>query len=468
MNPYSLKKIVDRKSGRILANSEIIKRSEYNWLEEILKMNEDNSIDEFRVEKLKEDKKSFFDTQLYKDLYKTAQKEWEFVRLEEDKILECSLCGQKKTKKNYIIKNKLNDKELIVGSSCIDNFRDLRDTSGRKLKDIERELKIQRRRELLNERYIGIIDKIDNWQKNIDEIPTIVQRKFEDEYDNLHKKFLKAYNKYIKSNKIDEKLMEEIYEIVCKATNVIDEINVDIKQKRKSEWFITKEVKDWCFKDYDDNRTVISFLREDGIIKERSIGRIYEEGLIRKVVNRYKEKFNHSDIRVIEYNPYKNTIKVSIRKNKNLYNDRIMIECDYKTFCMDYASVLYKDEKWIEAKEFALKNGKIVDKNSLEQSIMNFKNLLRGNEYTIKDYNMDYNEIIFYNGKVYYKVNLIKFINNFLIEVFEEILEEKSILKINNYIRNNSEIIDYKEYLKDLENREKQEEKLVTDYSKFI
>lgn len=183
MNRFGIDTVVNIKMGKILLESTALTDKEYKWIKDILKDKDEPVLKYSELEELEKAKKEFFTSSLFKKFYKTVCKEWEMVDLIDDnKPLECSLCGQKDTKKKYYIKNKLNGTVLNVGSTCINNFDDISGIDGKSRQEIEKEWKIRNRDKYLNEKYPGIISKIDNWSKNINQIPTIIKGNFEKEY----------------------------------------------------------------------------------------------------------------------------------------------------------------------------------------------------------------------------------------------------------------------------------------------
>ena len=97
---------------------------------------------------LSEDKNNFF----------KAKKEWVYVGLfdNEEADFDCQLCGHKEIRYEYTIKNKLNQNEMIVGSSCITKFIDHMAESHEHLYDTSGDTVTVQRVEQ---------DKVDYWEK---------------------------------------------------------------------------------------------------------------------------------------------------------------------------------------------------------------------------------------------------------------------------------------------------------------
>lgn len=472
MNIYR-KKLIDRKAGRILYESKIIQNSQYDWLRNLLGEEEDNSVDLEKEKRLSKEQMSFLNSNLFKDLYKTASDEWNIIDLiENEEEMICSLCGKEKNKRKYFIKNLYTETVLNVGSTCIDNFRDIRSVNGKSKAELEKEFKLQSRRNLINEKYPGIIQKIDDWNKRWHEIPTIVDIKKEEEYEKIYAELQKNYNKFIKSAKVESKVLEKINKFVQEGDKIINEVYEEIHKNQNNEWYINKEIKKWCFSNSNENRVLIGFLQKDGEIKPRSLPRIYETNFIDKVVNKFKIKFENSDLKIKDFVEKDKSLIVNIKDVKNLYNSRIDLSCLYRDFASEYCDELYGIEKKekILVKDFVLKHSKIVKNvTSIETSLENLKSKLRNNSYKILEYDIYYNQLIFRNGidKVSI-VELEEFLNNSIEYIFKDKLREEEINKINSDIKQKCKDMTTEEYKEMIERRKSADNALKTNYSNFV
>lgn len=471
MNRFGVDTLINAKMGKILLESNAIKNEENVWLKDLLEEKEEPILKYDEIETLKEEEKEFLKSSLFTDFYKTICKEWEMVDLiDDDKKIECSLCGQKDTKKKYYIKNKLNGTVLNVGSTCINNFDDIKGANGKTRQEIEKEWKIQNRDKLLNQRYPGIIGKMDQWSKKIEEIPTIIMGNLEEEYFSISKRAFELREKFRKENKVNYDIAKEINNLVIKGENVLDKIYKDIAKKKNSEWFITKEIKQWCNIN-DIDKTTETFLKQDGLITWRSACRIYEPNLVEKIIEKLKKIFDNSKILIRNFDYKRNGIVININDG-NIYNNRIDLVCSYNDFMSEYGGIIFESKiELTDEKQFVIEHSKIVDDYSFDISASNLKHLLRKYSLNIDSWNLDYNEIIFIEyiktkGIVYKILDLKKFINDFLNYIFKTHLNENELEKIKKYIQNSSTMTE-KEYKDILERREKEEKAMQVDYSKF-
>lgn len=463
--------IIDARAGKILLESEIIKKPEYKWLKNLLEENDTHQVKNDRLDNLEDKHRTFLTSDLYKNFYKTASNEWEIDHLDEsEEKLECSLCGEKNTKKKYYIKNKINKKTLNVGSTCINNFRDIRDSKGKTVSEIDKEWRRQQRKKALNDMYPGIIEKIDNWNKKIEDIPTIVNGNMEQEYEKIYNQIQNSYKEFMKNkNKnTDMTIAQKINDLVSKGEDILQRIYNDVDKKRDNEWYITKEIKEWCFSDREKNETVINFLKQDGLVNTRNSPRIYERNLVNKILEKLKISFNNSNVIIRNFNESTKTITVNISNNP--YVSRINLECSYNEFMLEFGYVVFEEnKKYSGEKEFVIKKSKIIDDSSINSSISTMKFLLNKSNIRIYDWNTQYNEIVFYgNNDNYIIVKAKQFVNNFIEYIFSNKLLDKDIQKIYDYVLKNSESISIKEYKDRIETREKTDKGLHTDYSRFV
>ena len=473
MNRFGNDTRIDAKMGKIILESEATKESGNMWLKEILEEKEQPILKYNEIELLENKQKEFLEATLFNDFYTTACKEWELTDIiDDDKEIECSLCGQKDTKKKFYIKNKLNGTILNVGSTCINNFDDIRSIDGKTRSEIEKEWKDRKRDSFLNEKYPGIINKMDQWGRKIEELPTIIREDLEVKYFSISKQAKDLRDKFRKASKIDNTIADKINDLVIQGEEILNDINRDIDQKKTSEWFITKEIKEWYYKNNNDS-TLESFLKEDGLIKWRSACRIYEPNFVEKIIEKLRKVFEKTDIKIKEFNSNRKTIIININ-DRNIYSSRINLECSYNRFMGEYGGTIFENEfDFQNEKQFVIENSNIVDDYSLNISVRNLKHLLSKYSLNIKNWDLEFNEITFaeYNTEkknMYRIINLKKFINSFISLLYKNNLKEDEILKVKEYIKNNSSIMSEEEYKETLDRRERQEKAMQVNYNKFV
>ncbi|MDO5557642.1 MAG: hypothetical protein Q4G05_05335 [Clostridia bacterium] len=469
MNWNNKDSIIDRRIGRILFESEIMNNIEYVWIKELLKENKDYSVNKEQFKNLDNKNITFLESSLFDGMCDNALKEWEIDTLKEDEeILECSLCGEKNTKKKFYIKNKLSGKELNVGSTCIKSFGNIKNKNGNTIDQIIREWEKEQKKKVLNDRYNGIIQKIDRGYIMIDKIPTIINAQFEKEYYEISERIQTLYDRFIKNKKEDFELGNEINSLVCKRDDLLDKIHKDIELKKKSGWYITKEIKEWCFKDRERNGIVIGFLKEDGRVRWRSACRIYEINFVNVIIEKFRNIFKNSEIDIVRFNQNNNTIIMRIKDEKP-YISKIGLECNYNTFMEEYGDMIFSGEKILEGeREFVISNSKIKDNSSINSSILNIRYLLVKSIIKIYEWDIEFNEVVFIlNKNEYYIVRIKEFLNDFIELVFIKELSRIDLIRIEMYILKKGEKVNKEECDNRIKVRKKVDKLMNMDYSKF-
>lgn len=469
MNIYGKDIKIDRKMGKILLESNVIEQEEYQWIKQLLQKQEEPIVKKSDIEELDSNKQSFLESTLFKKLYKTASSEWYIVGCVEDKEKkECSLCGERDTIKKFYIKNKINGKEMNVGSTCVNKIDDIRGMDGKSKEEIEKEYILRQRDQIMNNLHNGIIEKIENWNKRFDEIPTVVPEIEEKKYFDLARNIQNVYSKYKKKSKVDYKLIEEIYQFVLKGDEVILEIYGDIEKKKDNEWYINENITKWHdLENTDSNLT--KFLKDDGFITPKSACRIYEINFVHKMIEKLKELFADSSVDILDYDEKDKTIIYTIDK-RNIYNNRIELKCPYTTFMREYVDKVFEDTKvnkiTEEERKFLIVNG-IINDNSISAAIRNLRYILDKNNISIISWDTNYDEVVIkreLNSKIVQIMSLKKFVQQYKNEVFAKEIETVKIKEIKKYIQTNAKEMEEKEYKSIVKERIRQEEKMQNKY----
>ena len=470
MNIYGKDIKVDRKMGKILLESNVIQEKENIWLKELLLSNKEPVIKNSQIEELDPEKQSFFNSNLFNRLYKAASKEWVIVDcVEDEEKKECTLCGQKDTTKKYYIRNKINNKEMNVGSTCVDKIDDIRSIDGKTKEEIEKEYMLRKKEQILNNLHNGLVEKIDNLNKEFEKIPTVVEEKYENKYNSYVKDIQDLYEKYRKKAKVDKKIIEDIYILTLECDKIIEKIYQDIENKKDNEWYINENIAKWCYYENKD-KNLVKFLKEDGIIIQRSACRIYERNFINKIIGKLQKIFIDSDIIIIDYDERDKKIIFNIDKT-NIYNNRIELKCSYNIFLQEYVDKVFADEKIkrisSEERKFLIKNSTISE-NSVNIAMRNLKYILEKNNIVVETWDNNYNELVIrksVNSNLLQILSLKEFILKNKNEVFENKLDELKVKEIKKYIQNNSREVKEEEYNNMITERIKKEEKLKNSYN---
>ena len=131
-------KIIEEKHRNLLINSTICDESKElkNLLIEYEKGLTINQIEKVK-DKIGDLYYKLKSKEIIKKMIEDAGKEW--IQEKPVGIVEkpCDLCKNIKSKEKFIIKNRINNNKLLVGSSCIDKFSEIeRSIKGEKLADL--------------------------------------------------------------------------------------------------------------------------------------------------------------------------------------------------------------------------------------------------------------------------------------------------------------------------------------------
>ena len=230
MTKYRIK----RKQATLYVESEISKNA--IWLKKKMAENKEYPhLTRNEYDLLDDSQKRYIDNR-FGELLRFAISEWvvEYDRKEknENQIINCELCGEKNIKYISKIKNPKNNKSLIVGSSCITDYSEMKDAYGKTLSQLRKESssttnKILKNEEILEKRIPNILNNIDTFNKIMYENEYIIRTDIEKKYEYLNKEINNTYNKYLKLKKInEEKLLEieninsRVLEFIKKLTNI--------------------------------------------------------------------------------------------------------------------------------------------------------------------------------------------------------------------------------------------------------
>ena len=115
----------------------------YDWLKDFLNKNNKDFISVEDFSTFTDEQKALIDGELYQTLYKNSSDEWHIEMYEDlsnkDEDVVCALCGEKNMKYGYYLKNLRNKKTILVGSTCVETYKDLKTVDGRNLKDLKKE-----------------------------------------------------------------------------------------------------------------------------------------------------------------------------------------------------------------------------------------------------------------------------------------------------------------------------------------
>lgn len=431
---------IDRQQINLIMQSQAINDTDrYDWLKDFLnKKNKDFiSVEDFST--FTDEQKALIDGELYQTLYKNSSDEWHIEMYEDlsnkDEDVVCALCGEKNMKYGYYLKNLRNKKTILVGSTCVETYKDLKTVDGRNLKDLKKERLRNMRMLQLDEKSTGINDEIVKWRDYENSLPIFVSKNLIEEYNNVFYKLNSIYETYLstRNNSKAEELKDSILKLIEQSRKIKEKMNKYVDEYSNVDWCITKEIKEWCLKN-NANRA-ISMLREDRRIRFRSAYMILEKNLMKKIMEIIKTYMREQDIIFKNINFDNNKIYYYV----NLF-EGIIWNINYDDIIDLYGERVFDKECQIVDVNEVIERSIISDASSIEEAIKIIDFLLRSTEFNLinNDVDVPKNEAYFYDKKkeIYLKIELMEFVNKFKKYIVKPKLNnnerEEIIHEINN------------------------------------
>jgi hypothetical protein len=442
--------IVDERQANILLISSVIDTQKWLklWLKKHKKLTRED------LKNLDHTQKTFMQSSLYSDLYLQACSELIFKNYEimggRSTWKNCGLCGEP-NKYIYYYENKTNGIEINMGSDCKDKYHIMSGISESEEKAlINKEIEFTQKN-LLNEKFPGIISQIDNINKYMGNLKTFINK---DIYDKLEANIIELnemYKKYINSKKSNEKLQAIIKQSVEESEKLIKIVDLKIVEQKKREFSITNNIYNWVIK--NGSLELKEFLMEDEEIKWRSAYRIFEPNLMKKIAKRYDEIFKRINFIYKDVEPLNKNIILEKMDN------HMIISVPYSDFVLEYGGILFENENLNIDNYYIFKNCKITNSRSLSLAVELYKKIIRQGNLHILNYENDSNELIFKNNIIdrVFIIDLDKFVNNFKISLFENknINSDELNLYILSNTKKNYTIEEYDEIEEELKKFEK-------------
>lgn len=431
---------IDRQQINLIMQSQAINDTDrYDWLKDFLNKNNKDFISVEDFSTFTDEQKALIDGELYQTLYKNSSDEWHIEMYEDlsnkDEDVVCALCGEKNMKYGYYLKNLRNKKTILVGSTCVETYKDLKTVDGRNLKDLKKERLRNMRMLQLDEKSTGINDEIVKWRDYENSLSIFVSKNLIEEYNNVFYKLNSIYETYLstRNNSKAEELKDSILKLIEQSRKIKEKMNKYVDEYSNVDWCITKEIKEWCLKN-NANRA-ISMLREDRRIRFRSAYMILEKNLMKKIMEIIKTYMREQDI------IFKN---INFDNNKIYYYvnllEGIIWNINYDDIIDLYGERVFDKECQIVDVNEVIERSIISDASSIEEAIKIIDFLLRSTEFNLinNDVDVPKNEAYFYDKKkeIYLKIELMEFVNKFKKYIVKPKLNnnerEEIIHEINN------------------------------------
>lgn len=285
---------LDRDHYVLLKNSQVIE--DYPEFTELLDTYED--ITDEIMATLDPDMQSFL-MNVAPSLAQLAEEEWEAEPYPDedrgenrDEWLLCQLCG---TPNRYIfyIHNNYNGRSLNVGSHCITKFTIL-ERQGINVSEYRSRISKVLKRNQLNKVFDGIMGIVEDWDKVLENSPYIITNDISQPYKSLGTTLADKVEYYISGTcKKDEEpgIFSEINGLLAQREPLLAKIQEFIQDSSQKKFPASRAIRIWS-RGQSDADTILTWLQEDGEVKQRTAHRITEPGFMKSIASELNIQFS--------------------------------------------------------------------------------------------------------------------------------------------------------------------------------
>ena len=420
-------RLVTEKEKNLILNSDILK--DYPKFKVFLENTP--TLDDSEIDTLDKDMRNFFTGGIFNAVKGKAPKEWEVdksktVESNEEEIKNCQICNHP-IKNLYYIKNKINEKYMVVGSICV-NYFGILDKS--ELDKLLKERAIIKRREEINKSINNIEKSFQELELFIEKSPIIIKNKIikqfmflKNEAFNLHKKYIESNLENHEKNEIINKIKEILSQIKVEENNISEYID-----KNKDNKFVaTRNI----FRSIDSNDKFRNDLEEDGFISDKNIFRIRDTKFIKSIIDDFNNYLIDYNMKIIGTYESSRDIYYQIDIGNRGFT---IVDYKYKDFAFNYGSLLFGEQALEDISvNNIFKNSIIRSDETIKTIIESIEEIIEKRSFQLDDVNKQFDEIIIKNCKN----------NRYIIIKLSETIEKFKDLALNTSKKLEREVIGY-------------------------
>lgn len=412
------KLLVLLKERILLLNSQIFDEisGEYSWLADFLEQNPKAKTTD--LHDFDEEVQNFFKYR-YNSIITQAAAEWAShsgqpvdIR-DKDEMFECELCHHKPIMYVCCIVNKLNDKELNVGTECVKHF-DMK--LGKDIRLLFKGMKKVRRTNRLERVIPGIDRTIFGWEGELEGFPLLIPLSLESSWLKLGERANKLYMDFLEEeigSIKDQEYFDELQLILEQKKSRLKDIQEYVEKNKDAKFVPGKEIINWvkrAAKSKDDN--LLGWLKEDGRVKWRTAFRIGEPNYLKSLISDFNGHMKSIGCYIEKMDNHKGSDGYII----NVKSKQIMLFTRYREFILDFGGLLFgeKLEKPLDLKNLML-TGTVYGENSVNKIVTNLEKRVDERGYRLYKLEHEYNELILQQKNTDYYVieNLDQFVEKF-------------------------------------------------------
>ncbi|WP_142921013.1 hypothetical protein [Mesobacillus zeae] len=293
--------------------------------------------------------------------------------LEEEKRVPCDLCGYPRLKELFYIENKLNQKKLIVGSKCIEEFPNIEYPGRKGIKQIKKEMSEQSKLKEITLAIPGIEREIEQWDKELHKFDILIPLEIEQRYLEIGEFTRELFQKYL-AGKVSKQAIEDIKHAKQKKEIILNEMKIYSAKNKDSIFVATNKIIRWLEK--QNKLGVIKKLKITGFIDENTIQEITEPNFIEHVSRIFAKKINY--IGKLDFHKEENEFMLSLN------NFDIKLYFGVARFMEYFGATLLEVKPKISFTEINIfKIGKIRNRNCKNNTLIQMARLLNGFEVEI-------------------------------------------------------------------------------------
>lgn len=371
------KSLVTQEQISLLVNSECIKR--YKNLPELLKdfKLKRKPIYKDDIEGLKETDSKLYSVLVYGfgELITEGAREWVQLGFIDTDNSTCELCGNTRLEYNFKIQNALNNKEMIVGSSCIDKFPKL-NSNGVNIKKEKNARKRIDRIHIINSRYDNIRDILDSWKMFYKELPTLLPKDLDTRFKTLLYTSESFYNDFI-GGKIPVKRLDEFNSFITEFSDLKFKSEYFYDANKSNRFLVNRPLINWL----DRNKLKqlkTSIINKGGLIDSETAKEIYSLEFVNRFNSEIANLFETHNFEVVLI-----TESMIIVSYKTVESITIKLHISLKEFMRSLFGTILNYTP-ISDKEILDRLVILWDENNVGNMITIVNKILRNSEYYFK------------------------------------------------------------------------------------
>src|SRR5690625_2635365 len=432
---------ITKKDHTVLLYSRITK--EYEWLYEMLISHDKITVD--LINSLDDDKRNFMEN-IFSYVLRQAILEWkEKLQIpkdlgeDNDKWIQCSLCGTPNRYIHYII-NKKSKRKINVGSDCVKEYA----FNDKNIHNQREEARKLRRQNLLNTELPGIKRKVDNWHQEMERfnvwIPLSISRIYVQTGDELKKTF---YG-FLDGKGTEVETLGKIQILLAEGEREIDKFKKHVDKNRNNDFVVTKDVYKWINRNKNNQsiQTAFKQLKYDGIITYQTAHRISERRFMEKVLTLLNKHLKKRGIIIQSINESERVYRFEIESLKGC---KLFIL--HEELLVNFGWVLFEEEPFNDLNEIEfIKCAIIKEEHSTDIMLREISSKLTNLTINLSGYDYEFNEIVLFDKKKkeYRVLPLIDFVSKFKVlslkydsSLIRQLLDEKGeIIELNDHQKN--------------------------------